>query len=100
MAVIDWSKVRRIVLNDRLIGYKPDAAALMKLSERVPDVQVVGFGRFGRFLNGTIWFVLAYSRYFQSEEYGDFTNLSISSVPFIKPAIPMTCIKGGIPDQS
>ncbi len=75
---IDWCYVRHIVLNDRLIGYKPDRASIDKLVSRLPDAKIHGFGVYSTNMLYRVWYLVVESRYF----WGDSTDMVIS--------IPMT----------
>jgi hypothetical protein len=43
---ISWECVRRVILDDRINGYKPDRPCLDKLSRVLPDCRVVGFMKY------------------------------------------------------
>ncbi len=81
---VDWTRVRRIVLNDRLVRYKPDKESLKKLASRLPDANVIGFGIYSRVLYVTTWYLLVESRYFLPDEEPGFIAQSISSLPIYK----------------
>ncbi len=57
---VSWGHVRQIILNDRVNGYKPDKAFLRKLSSYLPDVRVLGFGKYYEYH----WYVVIESKLF------------------------------------
>lgn len=54
---INWPHVRQVILNDRVNGYKPDKAAFKKLSAYLPDMRVLGFGKYYEYH----WYVIVES---------------------------------------
>lgn len=84
MAVsINWARVRRVVLNDRLMGYRPDFKSLKFLRSRLHDAKVHGFGIYNRGLVSTTWYLLVESGYFPEDEQPGFITLSISAIPIM-----------------
>jgi hypothetical protein len=81
---INWAKVRRVVLNDRLVCYKPDKESLKKLSSRLPDANVIGFGIYSKVLFVTTWFLLVESSFFPEDDQPGFITMSISAIPIYK----------------
>jgi len=77
---INWEQVRRIVLNDRLIGYKPDRASLDKLSDRLPDVRVLGFGIYSSVGIWKTWFLLVESKTFWPDHTDTIQTMPINQV--------------------
>jgi hypothetical protein len=57
---ISWPHVRQIILNDRLVGYKPDRSCLNRFASELPDVKFLGFGRYYEYH----WYIIVESKYF------------------------------------
>lgn len=78
---IDYNYVRRVVLNDRMMGYKPDRASLEKISSRLPDARVIGFGRYHVTPLWTTWFLLVESKKFWADFDCNMEAVSINQLP-------------------
>ncbi len=94
---VDWTRVRRIVLNDRLIGYKPDMRSLKTISSKLPDANVLGFGIYHKGYVSTVWYVTVESKFFVEDQDPGFISQSITSVPDFSGDKPKTVqiINGG-----
>lgn len=84
---IDWPYVRRIILNDRLVGYKPDRAALEKLSDKLPDAKVFGYGVYSPGPQWRTWYLLVESRKFWADESPTIQAIPINQIPVRKLAL-------------
>lgn len=74
--VINWHRVRRVILNDRVVswgsdgkptsvGYKPSIRDLRKLTGLIPDATIIGFQQY----SGTaFWSVLVESYTFFEDD--------------------------------
>lgn len=76
---INWPHVRQVILNDRVNGYKPDKASIKKIRRYLPDVRVLGFGRYYEYH----WYVIL-----ESVSYFPATETEIG----IRGAIPLSSI--------
>lgn len=73
---IDWSRVRRVILNDRMVCYKPDRSVLNKIAGILPDCRFIGFMPY---YEGW-WSLAVESEYFPSDPF--FTaQTPIHSIP-------------------
>lgn len=81
--IIDYTKVRRIILNDRVMGYKPDIYAIKKLTDRLPDAVIIGFGVYSSHLLFKLWYVLAYSSYFKADDGPYIPTVPINETPYV-----------------
>lgn len=84
---IDWTKVRRVICNDRMMGYKPDIYAFKKITERMPDAQILGFGVYQKHLLYKVWYVLVFSKYFREDEQPGLAPVSMNDTPWITAAV-------------
>ncbi len=64
---VNYEYVRRIILNDRLFGYRPDRKAIEELRDRLPDMQIIGFGIWSRAFVTSTWFLLVESKRFWAD---------------------------------
>jgi len=92
--IVDYTKVRRIIINVPITGGKPNKETLRRLGLCLPDARVIGFGFYG-FLN--YWYLLVESKQFASIDDGGISNILLSALrmststdtpPPAPPAIP------------
>ncbi len=80
---VNYEYVRRIILNDRLLGYRPDRKSLEKLRERLPDVKVIGFGIWSRtYPLYNTWFLLVESKRFWADHSPAIDAIPMNQLPY------------------
>lgn len=75
---INWDRVRRVLLNDRLqVKYKPTKAVFKRIGRILPDAKIFGFSWYTQ---GNCYALLVESSVFRDNPYGIILDIPIVSL--------------------
>lgn len=80
--VIDWTRVRKVICNDRIVYYKPDRRCLDFIGQRLADARIHGFGVYSVGMFKT-WYVMVESSAFYPDEQPGIQVVSMRDLPIL-----------------